>query len=114
MRATQLSKWQHDRPDHPDADRPGFTSKLHLISDRNLISARYHGIELDIEDACAVLDLGAQTSAFREILLHSWPEPQDPVVVALLASARRALGHIASLDGPSITEQCMWNHGPSR
>lgn len=94
MSPTQLGKWQHERPDHPDAEAPDSASKLHLISDRNLISARYHGIELDIEEG----DVHAQARVLREILLHPWPEPADPVVVDLLASARRVLDHIASPD----------------
>lgn len=100
MLSAQFTEWQYECPDHPDAGAPGSTSKLHLISDRNLISARYHGIELDIEDACGVLDPSAQAGVLREILLHLWPEPDDPVVLDLLASARRALDRLASLDPP--------------
>jgi hypothetical protein len=98
MLSAQFTEWQYECPDHANAGVPGATSKLHLISDRNLISARYHGIELDIEDACAVLDPDAHTGLLREILLHLWPEPDDPVVLDLLASARRALDRLASLD----------------
>ena len=89
---------------------------LHLITDENLISARCYGIELDIDEACAALAswveleemlycqtvhrdavLLRQTKIFREILLHLWPQPEDPVVMELLASTRLGLDHIDTL-----------------
>lgn len=91
-------------------------STLPFISDKNLISARRYGIELDIEEHCARLaasamqprqacrcesfrdaDMQAHARNCREILLHLWPEPDDPVVVGLRASARLALAHLEIL-----------------
>ena len=93
---------------------------LHLITDENLISARSYGVELDIEEACATLaswmelddKLFFQTSdldaillcharMFREILLHLWPQAEDPVVMELLASTRLGLDHIETLTARS-------------
>lgn len=89
---------------------------LHLITDENLISARCYGVELDIEEDCALLAswleqkempvsqaahqhaiLLRQARVFRDILLHLWPQPEDPVVKELLASARRGLDHVDAL-----------------
>lgn len=99
------------------------TCALAFISDKNLISARHYGIELDIEDSCATLaarvvqarsafpclcpqeaEMQRQAGMFREILLHLWPEPGDPVVVQLLGSARLALEHIALLRACPVNE----------
>ncbi|RZA36231.1 MAG: hypothetical protein EOP92_06385 [Lysobacteraceae bacterium] len=97
------------------------TDALAFISDKNLISARHYGIELDIEDSCTLLaatvvgagmasprpcpqdpELQRLAGMFREILLHLWPEPGDPAVVNLRMSARLALDHIASLRASAV------------
>ena len=97
------------------------TGALAFISDKNLISARHYGIELDIEDNCSALaarvvgtrtappcpqeaDMQRQAGMFREIVLHLWPEPSDPVVVRLRSSARQALDHIALLRACAVSE----------
>lgn len=90
-------------------------STLPFIRDNNLISARRYGIELDIEESCASLaaramqvqgvrsepvlepDMQAVAQGFRAILLHLWPEPDDPVIIGLRTSARLALAHIEIL-----------------
>lgn len=90
-------------------------STLPFISDKNLISARRYDIELDIEERCARLaagamqaqrgrrepvletDMQAQAQVFRAILLHLWPDPEDPVIAGLRTSARLALAHIEIL-----------------
>ena len=93
---------------------------LHFITDENLISARSYGVELDIEEACATLAswieldeklfsqtihldaiLSRHAKVFREILLHLWPQPEDPVVMELLASTRLGLDHIETLTARS-------------
>lgn len=99
-----------------DVEETDSMSTLPFISNKNLISARRYGIELDIEDSCAALaaramgaqqpgpadpvreaDLEAHARTFRAILLHLWPEPADPVVAGMRASARLALAHIEIL-----------------
>lgn len=83
-------------------------SLLHHISTTNLISARCYGIEIDIDDVCAMLmthrdgvDDGADFRRYETLLLavlvHAWPLPDDPVVVALRNSAKRALKAIDKL-----------------
>lgn len=91
---------------------------LHCITDANLISARCHGIELDLDGPCEQLacrvrgggrtrwnaadeqrELFRQERMFRAIILHAWPEPHDPVVVALRAQARLGLAHVDLLTG---------------
>jgi hypothetical protein len=65
---------------------PLTDTALHLMADANLASARRHGIELDLErlwrdaDAASLQVLDARLAA---LLDHAWPQPLDPVVVAL-------------------------------
>jgi hypothetical protein len=72
---------------------------LHHIHDLNLISARLHGIDLDVEQHGAELDrligagvgtreaLSSIESALARVIVHDWPLPHDPVVCALRAAA---------------------------
>ncbi|MBQ5964623.1 hypothetical protein [Massilia sp. ZL223] len=91
---------------------------LHRITDANLISARCYGIELDLDGPCEQLasrvrrgsrmawnaadeqrELFRQERMFRAIILHAWPEPDDPVVLELRAQARLGLAHVDLLTG---------------
>jgi hypothetical protein len=70
---------------------------LHHIHDLNLISARLHGIDLDVEQHGAALEplIGAGTrgalssieSELARVIVHDWPLPHDPVVRALRSAA---------------------------
>lgn len=78
------------------------------IEEANLISARRHGIDLDLPevwytllgtdakalpqpDATVRYDLVSRTellkNRLRSVIVHAWPRPQDPVVVALRGEA---------------------------
>jgi hypothetical protein len=90
---------------------------LHHIVDVNLISARLHGVELDLEDNLAWFeeciesmrtDRAAADKRFAcalhqfedtllGVLLHAWPEPADPVVMALRKRARVGLAWLRQL-----------------
>jgi hypothetical protein len=82
---------------------PLTDTALHLIDEANLISARRYGIELDLESLWgtslpgpdAVLDPGVLTARMRAldeqllgVLVHAWPAPRDPVVIALRSQAK--------------------------
>ena len=90
--------------------------QLHLIEEANLISARRHGIDLDLpgvwarslksEAAASWLpaeqarhELADRVSLLRNrlraVIVHAWPLPQDAVVVAL---RQEASGMMAELD----------------
>lgn len=79
---------------------------IHYIHDLNLISARFHAVDLDVEQRCAellpLLDASdtdpllarikmAQVrrieSQLAQVLIHVWPRPDDPVVHKLRAAA---------------------------
>jgi hypothetical protein len=72
---------------------------LHYIHDLNLISARLHGVDLDIEQRGAELERllprgdGARAAllsienALARLILHDWPLPHDPVVCQLRTAA---------------------------
>lgn len=83
---------------------------IHHIQDANLISARFHAIDLEVETLCgelrALLDalLDSADAALTRLWLaavdtieerlttlvvHVWPSPKDPVVVRLRAEACR-------------------------
>lgn len=82
---------------------------LERITDANLISARSYGIEIEIEAMCDWLeevdrrdDLPIWSEAMKsmlckfeatlsDVVVHAWPVPADPVVVALCAWAHAAL-----------------------
>lgn len=82
------------------------------IQDENLISARFHGIELEVErlggELVALLsNLVEQADAalsqlwiagveeleglLTRLLVHVWPSPADPVVVSLRAEAAQVV-----------------------
>lgn len=113
--------YQHGLDMQVEFGKRATSGALAFISDKNLISARHYGIELDIEDSCASLaarvlrartacpcpqdpEIQRQAGIFREIVLHLWPEPGDPVVVQLRSSARLALAHIAMLRTGAVNE----------
>lgn len=81
---------------------------IHHIQDANLISARFHAIDLEVEALCgelmALLDalLDSADAALTRLwmaavdviedrlttlVIHVWPSPKDPVVVGLRAAA---------------------------
>lgn len=81
---------------------------IHHIQDVNLISARFHAIDLEVEALCgelmALLDalLDSADAALTRLwmaavdviedrlttlVIHVWPSPKDPVVVGLRAAA---------------------------
>jgi len=82
---------------------------LERITTTNLISARSYGIEIEIESLCHGLEeiergkglpicstamesvLYAYEATLREVVVHAWPLPSDPVVVALRDRARAGL-----------------------
>lgn len=82
---------------------------LERITDKNLISARSHGVEIEIESMCEWLEamdrheglpiwsgamesmLHSYQASLREVVMHAWPMPSDPVVVALCAWAHAGL-----------------------
>lgn len=80
---------------------PLTDTALHLIDDANLISARRYGIELDLEGMWQAWRLSmheASPAQARErshaldtrlidVLAHAWPNPRDPVVIALCYQA---------------------------
>ncbi|MGJ7913886.1 hypothetical protein ACI48D_00210 [Massilia sp. LXY-6] len=90
---------------------------LYHIIDVNLISARMHGIELDLEASrasfeCCVKEIKFDKAANRSrcenllrqfedtflgVLLHAWPEPADPVVEALRRLAQTCLAQLQQL-----------------
>ena len=66
---------------------------LHLIQEANLISARRHGVDLHLDaiwpapdgigDPSGRAALQAADERLLAVLVHAWPNPADPVVVAL-------------------------------
>lgn len=89
---------------------------LELISDANLISARQHGVELNVEAICAVLDEAIHAAVsdrqncsasaaqlpdyerlLRDVIVHAWPAPSDPVVIALRDQAQKGLASLTRL-----------------
>jgi hypothetical protein len=72
---------------------------LHHIHDLNLISARLHHVDLDVEQHGAELErlLGGGPAVrpallsieneLSKVIVHDWPLPDDPVVRALRAAA---------------------------
>ena len=80
---------------------PLTDTALHLIDEANLISARCHGIELDLEgrwrawsavkrepeavprSTCLHERMRDLDKPLLDVLLHAWPLPKDPVVIAL-------------------------------
>ena len=80
---------------------PLTDTALHLIEEANLISARSYGIELDLEGLWRNASGATPGSApdlleqrmreldnrLRDVLVHAWPNPLDPVVLALLYEA---------------------------
>lgn len=89
---------------------------LEWISDANLISALSHGVELDIESLCAMLEDSTRLDAcgdarprisadalheyettLMKILVHAWPLPLDPVVMALRECAKTGLARVPEL-----------------
>lgn len=92
---------------------------LDWISDTNLISALTHGVELDIETPCALLHdiarLDVQAGAraamsadalreyearFMKVVVHAWPLPLDPVVIAIRDCAKAGLACVRQLSLP--------------
>jgi len=82
---------------------------LECITDTNLISARSYGIEIEIESLCNGLEemerhegapmssaavesmLREYEATLRDVVVHAWPLPSDPVVVALRERAKAGL-----------------------
>jgi len=100
---------------------------LERISTTNLISARSYGIEIEIESLCHGLEelerhtgppigaaamesvLCACEATLREVVVHAWPLPSDPVVVALrdrahagLACLRRVTRRASALNAGQV------------
>ena len=87
--------------------------QLHLISNKNLISALHYGIDLHIEEPWDALveaknstsgqtvgatitnDLTASLQRnLVDIILHLWPDPLDPVIVELVALSKQLFAKI--------------------
>ena len=82
---------------------------LERITTSNLISARSYGIEIEIESLCDELEemegreglpispaamesmLYEYETTLRAVVVHAWPLPSDPVVVALRLRAHAGL-----------------------
>lgn len=84
---------------------------IHYIQDPNLISARFHAIEIEeVETLCfelkALVEFLGGVAASRKmwlplvekledrlitVLVHVWPAPKDPVVMMLLEEASCAM-----------------------
>lgn len=77
---------------------PLTDTALHLLDEANLISARRCGIELELDGLWRMLADDTQTGLapdtprermrmlderLRKVLVHAWPVPRDPVVIAL-------------------------------
>ena len=66
---------------------PLTDTALHLIEEANLISARRHGVDLHLDAMCdpaaGPAALQAADERLLAVLVHAWPNPADPVVVAL-------------------------------
>jgi hypothetical protein len=72
---------------------------LNYLHDLNLISARLYNLDLDLEQRRVELErllgggegggiaLQAIESALAKIIVHDWPQPDDPVVRQLRAQA---------------------------
>ena len=94
---------------------------LEWISDANLISALSHGVELDIETLCATLKDGSRLdvhgdarphlsadalheyeTTLMKILVHAWPLPLDPVVMAIRECAKTGLDCVRDLS-PAVS-----------
>ena len=91
---------------------------IHYIQDANLISARFHAIEIEeVETLCLELkalvqSLGGVAASSKmwlplleeledrliAVLVHVWPVPKDPVVMTLLAEASYAIDHARQID----------------
>jgi hypothetical protein len=74
---------------------------LHYIHDLNLISARFHALDLDVETQCEqllpLLDRAAVTDPLLQrirIVTHVWPRPDDPVVLELRALAAATVDQV--------------------
>lgn len=88
------------------------------IDEANLISARRHGVDLDLPDlwymllgvdgpvqtkteAAARHDLSSRTellkNRLRSVIVHAWPRPVDPVVVALRREAIEMMDELETL-----------------
>lgn len=87
---------------------------LHYIHDLNLISARFHTLNLDVETQCEELRplLEPEDATDRllqrirmakmrrieqelaRIVTHVWPRPEDPVVLGLRALAADMLERV--------------------
>lgn len=90
---------------------------LHYIHDLNLISARFHALDLDVEAQCdellPLLDPGGATDRLLQrirmakmrriehelarIVTHVWPCPEDPVVVGMRTLAAAMVERVRSL-----------------
>lgn len=85
---------------------------LQYIQDENLISARFHAIEIEeVETIC--FELKALVESLGDValsktwlsmvekledrliavLVHVWPAPKDPVVIMLIREASCAMNH---------------------
>jgi len=83
-------------------------TEIFSIDEANLISARRHGIDLDLPalwyallgtydrapplpDKAFRYELLSRTTSLknrlRSVIVHSWPRPHDPIVVALRSEA---------------------------
>jgi hypothetical protein len=90
---------------------------LQYIHDLNLISARFHALDLDVETRCEELLPLLEPADERDrllqrirvakrrrieqelarIVIHVWPRPDDPVVVRLRALAAAMVDRVRSL-----------------
>jgi hypothetical protein len=83
---------------------------LYQIHDLNLISARLHELDLDLEphrvELERLLDVGAAAgpalrrieSVLARLVTHDWPRPQDPVVHQLRSAAARMVERLRGLN----------------
>jgi hypothetical protein len=83
--------------------------ELTHIHDLNLISAKLHGVDLDVERCAAELErllgagpatpdaLGSLERAVAKVLVHDWPRPHDPVVRQLRLAAAAMVDRVRRL-----------------
>ena len=109
---------------------PLTDTALHLIEEANLISARSYGIALDLEglwrESLAAMSVSEPAAPpevqeprmreldnrLRDVLVHAWPQPLDPVVLALryeaesLRDALHAQWHASGIAALAAHRRC--------
>jgi hypothetical protein len=94
---------------------------LNLIDEANLISARINLIELDLQafwQACSsqgetggadvVRDADFWKCRLTEVIIHAWPRPDDPVVVALRQQAYVLMAELDKMQKSRCVRTTNW------